>query len=191
MSIYCLIDRSGSMHSCVDDTIGGFNTFLKEQDPETTLSLTLFDNEITHMYTKKVKDADLLTVKTFVPRGSTSLLDAIGQTIKSIPSGEKPTIVILTDGFENTSKKYSKLHINDLITEKKNLGWSFVFLAANQDAIQTASDLGIPEMSALTFDTSQVASAFRSASKAVHRSLKGETQGVEFTEMERATSIAS
>jgi hypothetical protein len=191
MAVYCLIDRSGSMASCVDDTIGGFNTFLQSQSPETIVSLTLFDNEITPLYTKKALEADLLTTETFVPRGSTSLLDAIGHVIKSVPSGEVPTIVILTDGFENTSKKYTKLHINDLITEKKNLGWNFVFLAANQDAIQSAGELGIPEGSALTYDNGSVASAFKSASNAIERLRTGETQKVQFTQEERSQALST
>jgi len=189
MAVYCLIDRSGSMASCIDDTIGGFNTFLQSQSPETVVSLTLFDNEITPVYKKKALEADLLTTETFVPRGSTSLLDAIGYVIKSVPAGEVPTIVILTDGFENTSKKYTKLHINDLITEKKNLGWNFVFLAANQDAIQSAGELGIPEGSALTYDNGSVSSAFRSASHAIKRMKIGDTPKVEFTQQERSDCV--
>ena len=191
MSIYCLIDRSGSMANCVDDTIGGFNTFLKEQNSETMLSITLFDNEITHLYTKKVCDIEPLNKTTFVPRGGTALLDAIGHTIKSVPAGEVPSIVILTDGFENSSKRYTKLHINDLIEEKKKMNWTFVFLAANQDAIESAGEIGIPESSALTFDSKNVVSAFRSASHALERKRTGETQDVVFTQFERERSMSA
>jgi hypothetical protein len=184
-TVHCVLDRSGSMADCVSDTIGGFNTFLKEQDPDTVLSLTLFDNEIKHVYKKAVRDIEPLDTKTYVPRGGTALLDAIGCVIKSVPIDETPSIVILTDGIENSSKKYSKLHINDLIEEKKKSGWTFVFLAANQDAIQSASEIGIPEHSALTFDTRNVSPAFRSASCGLKRQAAGEAQGVRFTQEER------
>lgn len=183
--VYCVLDRSGSMADCLTDTIGGFNTFLKEQDPDTVLSLTLFDNEINQVYKKAVGDIEPLNTKTYVPRGGTALLDAIGHVIKSVPIDETPSIVILTDGFENSSKKYSKLHINDLIEEKKKAGWTFVFLAANQDAIQSASELGISENSALTFDTRNVCGAFRAVSCGLKRQAAGETQGVCFSEEER------
>ena len=190
MAVYCLLDRSGSMANCVDDTIGGFNTFMKTQPPETIISLTLFDHEIETLYTQQVRDAPLLDTKTFVPRGATALLDSIGHVIKMIPvDAVKPTVVILTDGFENSSKKYTKFHINDLITEKKKLGWEFVFLAANQDAIQAASDIGISESSAMTFSTETVVNAFRGVSQAISRNRTGETQGVEFSQLERASSI--
>jgi len=184
-TIYCVLDRSGSMSSCLSDTIGGFNTFLKDQDPDTVLSLTLFDNEISQVYKKDVRDIEPLNAKTYVPRGGTALLDAIGHVIKSVPADETPSIVILTDGFENSSTKYSKLHINDLIEEKKKFGWTFVFLAANQDAIQSAQELGIPEQSALTFDTRNVSGAFRTVSCGLKRQSTGETQGVQFNEDER------
>jgi hypothetical protein len=173
------------MSSCLSDTIGGFNTFLKDQDPDTVLSLTLFDNEISQVYKKDVRDIEPLNAKTYVPRGGTALLDAIGHVIKSVPADETPSIVILTDGFENSSTKYSKLHINDLIEEKKKFGWTFVFLAANQDAIQSAQELGIPEQSALTFDTRNVSGAFRTVSCGLKRQSTGETQGVQFNEDER------
>jgi hypothetical protein len=177
------------MANCIDDTIGGFNMFMKSQPPETIISLTLFDNIIETLYTQSVKDAPLLDTKTFVPRGSTSLLDSIGHVIKMVPVDEVPTIVILTDGFENSSTRYTKLHINDLITEKKKLGWEFVFLAANQDAIQAAGELGIPETSAMTFNTETVANAFRGVSAAITRSRTGETQTVEFSQFDRVHSV--
>jgi uncharacterized protein with von Willebrand factor type A (vWA) domain len=184
-TVYCVLDRSGSMAVCIDDTIGGYNTFLKEQDPDTVLSLTLFDNKIKNVYKKSVRDIEPLNTKTYVPRGGTALLDAIGQVINSVPIDETPSIVILTDGHENSSEKYTKFHINDLIEEKKKAGWTFVFLAANQDAIQSAGELGIPEHSALTFDTRNVERAFKSLSCGLKRQTTGETQGVQFTEEER------
>ena len=189
MAVYCLLDRSGSMANCVDDTIGGFNTFMKTQPPETIISLTLFDHEIETLYTQQVKDAPLLDTKTFVPRGATALLDSIGHVIKMIPVDTvKPTVVILTDGFENSSKKYTKFHINDLITEKKKLGWEFVFLAANQDAIQAANELGISESSAMNFSAETVGCAMKSASEAITRTRTGETQKVEFSQLDRMVS---
>jgi hypothetical protein len=175
------------MESCIDDTIGGYNTFIKSQPLDSILSLTLFDNEIIHMYKKPISGVVPLSRNNYIPRGSTALLDAIGYIIKQVPNDEiKPILVILTDGFENSSKLYTKLHINDLITEKRKLGWEFIFLAANQDAIATASEIGIGEMSALTFNTENVSGAFRSVSSAVSRTRTGAR--VEFSQEERVGS---
>lgn len=46
--IAIVLDRSGSMSSCVNDTIGGFNTFIDEQKKvpgEASLTLVQFDDE--------------------------------------------------------------------------------------------------------------------------------------------------
>ena len=86
--IICILDRSGSMSSIEKDAIGGFNTFLEEQKklPGTaSVTLVLFDNE----YLTTVTNADIQTVeplskKTYVPRGSTALLDAVGRTVERL-----------------------------------------------------------------------------------------------------------
>ena len=47
--ILIILDKSGSMQSVVNDTIGGFNTWLKNQKKvagEQFLTLTLFDTKI-------------------------------------------------------------------------------------------------------------------------------------------------
>jgi len=191
-SVSFILDRSGSMFSCIDDTIGGFNAFVESQkvdNPHGTLSLHLFGNDYTTMYTNKpVGEVENLTTKTYRPHGGTALLDAIGTTIKEIDDrGSTRVVVILTDGHENSSQVYSKTHINDLI-RLHNHEWKFVFLGANQDAIGEGQTLGIHPNSAMTFDAECVDSAFQSLSAAVGRQMTGETQEVEFTGMERQMS---
>ena len=192
-SIYCVIDRSGSMDACRKDTIGGFNVFLAEQDPETTININLFDHEYNELYSGSVKDAQKLTLETFVPRGNTALFDAIGKTIKKAIG--TPIIVILTDGEENSSREYTQTHIKDLIEEKTKQGWSFVFLGANQDAIMAAKNFGMSPLSAMTFSPDNVGVALRSASSAIKRGLTNKSSGtpvaVEFSQDERESSVAS
>ncbi len=192
-SIYCVIDRSGSMDSCRSDTIGGFNVFLAEQDPETTININLFDHEYNELYSGSVKDAQKMSMETFVPRGNTALFDAIGKTIKKAIG--TPIIVILTDGEENSSKEYTQTHIKDLIEEKTKQGWSFVFLGANQDAIMAAKNFGMSPLSAMTFSPDNVGVALKSASSAIKRGITSRSSGtpvaVEFSQSEREESVAS
>jgi Mg-chelatase subunit ChlD len=186
--IYCVVDRSGSMANCIDDTLGGFNTFLREQNQENKISLYLFDNEYTTVWEDQfIKDVPLLDKKLYRPRGGTALLDAIGKTLVNI-SGTSPTIVILTDGHENSSQIYTKQAIKEMIEKKKSLGWSFVFLAANQDAIETGSSMGIDPEASLTFDTRNVREAFTCVSSAVNRHQSEPTTQISFTQMERMSS---
>ena len=127
--IICILDRSGSMASVATDAIGGFNQFLKDQKElpgEASLTVVLFDNkyELLHENTP-INDVPDLNFKTYVPRGMTALLDAIGKTIdetgkrlKNTPEDQRPEKVIvsiLTDGFENASCKYDKSKIKEMI----------------------------------------------------------------------------
>ncbi len=163
--ITIILDRSGSMQSIANDAIGGFNAFLtaqRREEGEARLTLVLFDDqyEVLHKSIPLSHVPDLSTA-TFLPRGSTALLDAIGRTLAKMtrafaarPDETKPgkvIIAILTDGHENASTQYTKLHIADLITEKRAQGWEFIFLAANQDAIATAATLRINPADAITF----------------------------------------
>jgi uncharacterized protein YegL len=195
--IHFLLDRSGSMGSCLKDTIGGFNAFVREQAPTSTLSLYLFNNTFEIVYeNKKIKDVEKLD---FRPRGGTALLDAIAQTIEQVEKNNTQrwadlddvgnVIVILTDGEENSSTKYTKGEINDMIATKKAQGWKFVFLGANQDAIKNAVDMGIGRDAAMDFDTANVGEVMRSASSALSRCVTGETQDIVFTNEERSQVI--
>jgi len=105
-------------------------------------------------------EAPLLTMETFQPRGMTALLDAIGSTIKNWTGSANPTVIILTDGFENASKTYSKAHIKDLIEQKTKEGWTFVYLGANQDAFTEAGNMGIAPQCTMNFDTRRTPEAF-------------------------------
>lgn len=195
--IIVVLDRSGSMYSCLDDTLGGFNSFKNEQEDGTLMTLITFGSDITKVYEKeKVEEAQDLSKKNYKTTGSTALMDAIGFAIKlgdEAPcccTPQPKTMVILTDGLENSSKKYTKAHINDLITDRRNRGWEFVFLAANQDAIVTGQQIGIPEEAALTFSqTDSTQDAFMSAASAILRCSTGETKNVSFVPVERQRSM--
>lgn len=73
--ITVVLDKSGSMASIVTDTIGGFNTFLKEQQEQPNpakLSLIQFDHEYFLNYScKDIKTVEPLNERTYVPRGTT------------------------------------------------------------------------------------------------------------------------
>ena len=52
--------------------------------------------------------------------------------------------VIITDGEENSSRKYSVEKVKAQIERQKTkYGWEFIFLGANIDAVETAGRFGI------------------------------------------------
>ena len=182
--IISIVDRSGSMQSILDDAIGGFNTFLaaqQRQPGEAKLSLILFDHEyqVVHQAVD-IQQVEPLNQDTYVPRGSTALLDAVGKTIDAVgerlaatAESEKPSQVIvsiLTDGYENASQTYSKPKVAEMIkhqTEKYN--WAFEFQAANMDAFAAAKELSIAPDRVVQFEaTSQgVREAFAQQSQRI------------------------
>jgi len=195
-----VLDMSGSMWQTLDGTIEGFNSFIKQQkeDPngECFLTLILFDDEYQVVYKdKKIQDVENLTSETFVPRGQTALLDAIGKTINSVPHIDSQTnniiIVIHTDGHENSSKEYTWETISEIISKKKDENWEFIFLGANQDAIETAAKINIDRGSALTYsNTPQHSSnSMHSVSNSISRRRSGQDRRINFSPMERTSSI--
>ena len=180
--ISCLLDRSGSMSSCLSDTIGGYNSFLETSEQSDRISLYLFDHEFAPVYENVlISEAEKLSNANYVPRGSTALLDSMKKIIEL--DEETKTVVIITDGDENASKNTTFEDISKMIEAKKELGWKFIFMGANQDAIATASKMNIKQGSTLQFSTDSIQSAFRSASSAIKRG-----GAIEFTELERALS---
>ena len=190
-NIFCILDRSGSMSTCLSDTINGFNAFVLDQPPDTQVTTLLFNNTIQELYRcKNPRDIKPLDMVTYRPVGCTALLDVIGYTVSlaSNCTTDNNTIVIFTDGEENVSVTYTKDDIQALIHQKTLLGWKFVFMGANQDAIRVASELNINSKSALTFSTTCVKGAFECLSNAVNRFRTGENHGIEFSAEERRSS---
>lgn len=156
--IYVLLDRSGSMKSIRSDVIGGFNTFLAQQQADgddARLTLVQFDSrdlaEVVYE-NRPIAKVKPLTEATFVPRGGTPLLDATGLLIakakkraKARAAKGKPESIVfvtITDGHENASRKFKVAQIREQIEKRTAKGWTFVFLSAGPDAYGEARHLG-------------------------------------------------
>lgn len=196
--IAVVLDRSGSMGSVRDDTIGGFNAFLEKQKEipgDVTITLVQFDNLIeTVLNAVRVTDAAPLTKETYVPRASTALLDAIGETINSLgkrlsgmPKTERPEkviFVIITDGYENASRVFKQEEIDKMISlQRDTYKWEFIFLGANQDAIAAACNIGIAAVNAMTYSSTPVgvADAFAVTAQNVQAYASGESLNVSYS----------
>lgn len=171
-----LLDRSGSMQTCWEDTIGGYNSFVEAQKGlGGTMTLIQFDHEILESYKNvPIDEVKPLNKETYSPRGSTALLDAIGKVIKD--GGDNLVVVILTDGYENASRVYSKAHIKDLITAKEKEGWQFMYLGANQDAFAEGEALGINPGRTMNYDVNNTPKLFAALSAAVSQASQTGTQ---------------
>ena len=153
-----ILDRSGSMAGLEGDTIGGFNSLIKKQrrqDGRCYVSTVLFDNvsEVLHDRVELSEIRDM-TEDDYTVRGCTALIDAIGGAIHHIANVHKyarpedvpehTMFVIMTDGMENASRRYSSAEVKKMIErEKEKYGWEFLFIGANIDSVETARHFGI------------------------------------------------
>jgi len=149
--IVCIIDKSGSMSGIKNDAIGGFNSFLEEQkkiDGKANMTIVFFSGDY-HLSSngEDLHSIEPLTDKTYIPGGVTALLDAIGKTLEILDyrKVKKALIAILTDGEENASTDFTRDKIFRMISDRKERGFQFAFLAANQDAIQSGTSISIPK----------------------------------------------
>lgn len=165
-SINVIVDASGSMSHLTHDTIGNFNTFLKEQKEfpgEAAFTLCTFntDYRLAHDFVKIASVPNLDGI-TYRPEGGTALLDAMGTTIDSIgkklaamPEEERPSKVIfliITDGHENSSRRYTAAQIKEKVEHQKDTySWEFVFMGANIDAIAAGTNLGISMQNTMNY----------------------------------------
>lgn len=184
--ITVILDRTGSMESIRNDTIGGFNAFLNKQKEEpgtATLTLVQFDSqdpyEIIHRF-KPIEEVPELTRETYVPRSRTPLLDALGRGINDLESclaelkeddrPSKVVVVVVTDGQENSSQEFRKDQIEKMVKEKiEKRDWQFVFLSADLSAIGDAMGVGISADSVLLFEKN------RSGNESAWNSLSAQT----------------
>lgn len=179
-----ILDKSGSMGGLESDTIGGFNSMLDKQKVvggECYITTVLFDNNYELLHDRiDIRAVSKITEKEYCVGGSTALIDAIGRTIHKIGSAQKHTaedyraekviFIIMTDGEENSSRKYNAEQVKRMIEhQKKKYGWEFVFLGANIDAVETATRFGISPDCAQNYhaDKAGIELNFRVMSEAV------------------------
>ena len=205
--VVAIMDRSGSMTGKIEDSVGGFNSTLdvlrQEQTPEDIInvSVKLFDHEEKLLF-RSIPLAGVRPLETrqFVPRGQTALLDAMGNSLtyfmekKLMDPGAYDccTIYVVTDGIENASKTFTRKRIKELVKSgEKTYNIKVIYLAANQDAILEAGNLGINAGQAINYSESreETQAAYRSAAAMVGRHRSG--GNVEFLRAERSASQRS
>ncbi|MDY4626247.1 MAG: hypothetical protein SO442_06535 [Prevotella sp.] len=153
-----ILDESGSMSMVRDATISGCNETLisirnlqKEQsDIRQFVSIFCFDSSHSRyiFHDTPVDEVRDMTREDYSPSACTPLYDAIGYTVlqlfRKINRQEgKGNVTIITDGYENASRKWTLPLVQELIATLKKKGWVFSFIGANIDVKSTANSLGI------------------------------------------------
>ena len=168
-----ILDESGSMQSCKQAAIVGFNQYvisLQDEAAPTWFTLTLFNSRRTEVryHGVPVGTVSELDVETYRPQDTTPLYDAIGHTLaaarRDAPAGCKKLCVILTDGLENASKKFTRKQIYTLIRDCEQEGWRFVYLGADHDVWAAGEDLGVAQECRVVFSKESIGQTFNQLS---------------------------
>jgi hypothetical protein len=152
-----VLDETGSMCSCWDATISGFNEYISDlkklKKNNYYISLLKFDsNRMDFIQTNTpIKSAIKLSRENYIPGALTPLYDAIAHAIKKYDKKKNVLCVIMTDGHENASQEYDRDKIFKLIKEKEKAGWTFAYLGANQDAWAVGGSLGLAQGNVINY----------------------------------------
>lgn len=182
--IVYILDRSGSMSGLEADTVGGFNSMIKKQintEKRALVSVVLFNDKTKVLYDRvPIYEVGHMRKGDYTVYGSTALLDAVGGAIHHIGNvhkyareedvPEKTIFVIMTDGMENASRRYSYEQVQRMIKrQQRKYGWEFIFIGANIDAYAEANRFGIRKDRAVNYvhDRKGTASVYDGVSRAV------------------------
>ncbi len=175
--ITVVLDRSGSMQARRGQAIESFNLFIGEQQAvgeSARMSLVQFDHEYQRVYQeRKMKNASFLDQRSYVPRGTTALLDAIGITIietqerlkaqaaryRKVGKSRRPVdvvIAIITDGLENSSKEFTQENIHRMIrTHEDEYSWRFLFMGTSHESVVHGMRFGVDRKRVLEMGDSE------------------------------------
>jgi len=161
--IIAIVDRSGSMAWGWEETKQSFINFMKEQKKmpgEATFTLTFFNENVETLFICKPLEAvsekylnDIFT--DYSPNGGTALNDAICQTILSYDEvradADGRMVLIVTDGEENSSERYSSRDVNNIreVKEKTVKNWEFIFMGKSE---AQAKNYGIKHDNTIVFN---------------------------------------
>lgn len=205
--IVFVLDESSSMSSCWEQTISGYNEYLKAQKEDaektgikTLVSLFKFNGyNVDCVFDRQdVAEVTPLTKSNYRPSGGTNLLDAMGGVMMKINAllsekkkadRESVIITILTDGEENQSRTFKNADIKVMVEKAEGKNWGFMFLGANIDAFHAGAAMGFNYNNTMQFNTSNAAETMRSASAMTARMKGAYASGLDTTSTYAATAF--
>ena len=180
-----IVDESGSMESLKKATMDGVNETIKSirsaqrefaDTQEHFLTLVTFKNIMfsknVHTLINRMPISEVGDFNNYQPGGCTPLYDAMGKSLtelyKYIKDDEDATAVVtvLTDGYENASRKWSGDELKDFIEKLTHEGWSFSYMGSEHDVKQVSFNLSINNVIEFNHDVDGVGSSWDRESSA-------------------------
>ena len=203
VKIWFLLDRSGSMQPVASDVVGGFNQFVADQAAKpgkARLTAVQFDSDNPFeiiLDRSRIDRVPELTSAVYWARSMTPLYDALGMLIeradrrikrrvKENRPAEDQLVVVFTDGLENASRKFNLRQVFDMVRDRMDQDWTFVFMGANQDSYAEGGHIGLVDGNIQDYAATpeSVAAAFRSMSRAT-REYRGKPRFSRVADKER------
>jgi hypothetical protein len=156
-----LLDDSSSMEPLAQEVVTSFNNLLSELPKSATLSLYGFGDESgirVLIENKSVTSVEPLELFQYAPNGQTPLYDAISFTLTRTNSiitkanFENSRVIIISDGLENASVRYSLSETQSIVQNAISEGAIIRFIALGEDAAMEAANLGIDISATESFD---------------------------------------
>jgi len=145
-NIILILDESGSMCDLTENTLGMVNNFINDQknkNPNAILSLFLFNNNMREIY-KSVNIQNVPKFTDYHPGGPTALYDTVGNIIVEHSYKYNVTMLIVTDGEDNSSRLYTQGNVANFVNSlQKERGWQFLFFGANREITQIGQNIGM------------------------------------------------
>lgn len=166
-----ILDASGSMNAIREDVVGSVKNFVqgqkrkKSEDETILLDVYQFSGETQHIVSSA--SIDLFDPSNYNCSGCTALYDAICiavdellEKFKRLKEWDRPedvSLVIVTDGMENASRRFQRYDVQTRIEAVKEMGWTVLYLAANVDVHKTGRDIGLSDaQDRVSFNTADV-----------------------------------
>lgn len=181
VKVILVVDASSSMYPTKQETIDAVENLINEhrnlKGKKVRLQIYTFDSSVKNLVPlTKLKEYNNTFATYYNPSGMTALFDGIGRAItENIDDTKfaKTSLVILTDGQENSSQNFNKSSTTELINKVQDeLGWDVTYLGAKADDFESfTGSLGIKSGKAIAFDPNQFGARTASLSAATSMSM--------------------
>ncbi|MEL6728412.1 MAG: vWA domain-containing protein [Pseudomonadota bacterium] len=204
VSSYILLDRTGSMSDIWDEALGSVNAYAEAvgkvedgeaDDLKTSVTLAVFDHQEGLQYDVLRKNIEPdawtnVTNKEVTPRGMTPLFDAINRTITMAEADnpEKAVIVIMTDGYENSSREVTREGAKAALDRAEARGWEVVFLGAEFASFGDADAVGVSASKQMAVSAGSLSATQERLARKARDYGKGEEAEIVFDAEDRAVA---
>lgn len=145
MSLLFIIDNSMSVENYINQYLNTINEIINRQrnvNPQCLLTCVTFSD----IYIYICKNSHLRHIKTSEIKGRTTTVfyDSVYNILcENLTDGiNDKTVIILTDGDDNGSKKVNDKILAEQILKCKDRGWRFIFLGMTKSSIYLSKLLG-------------------------------------------------